>query len=548
MPEGRSAGTGGPLAAARASGWTWWRGRFGLRLAQDLRALTGWRQRLAAMLLGLLASLALPPIYATPLLVVAFTGLVWLIEGSRGRRAAFVAGWWFGFTHSIVGNYWIANALLTDAERFGWMIPPVVGGLAAVLALFPAAGALAARFGRSGVERVLVLAVAWTALEWLRGWVFSGYPWNLIGYSWAFSDAMIQFAAVAGIWGLSFVTVAAAAMPAALAQAGPPPRSRLGMALPGAFVILALLGLAGLWVGGTIRVANAVADPVPDVRLRIVQAAIPQSDKAQQDLREVHVLRHLELTLGSPGFDRATHVVWPETAVGYLLERHPELRRELARAAPAGGALITGAPRGMPETGPLGQIWNSLVAIDSNGAIVGTFDKFHLVPLGEYVPLRRYLPFLSKITPGGMDFSAGPGPRTLRLPGLPPVSPLICYEVIFPGQVADPSDRPKWLLNLTNDGWFGTSTGPYQHFVSARLRAVEEGVPLVRAANTGISGVVDAYGRVVARLGLDVSGVLDVALPQAAPDPTLYGRFGDWMLAVLLGLATAVAAAQRRID
>lgn len=547
MPEGRSSPARNAPVVLRASGPAWWGGAFGLRLADDLRGLAGWRRRVLALLLGLLASLALPPLYAVPLLLPAFTGFVWLVEGCRRPQAAFAVGWWFGFAHFMVGNYWIANALLTDAARFGWLIPPVIGGLAAVLAVFPGLAAAAAQRGRSGLERVLVLAIAWTALEWMRGWVFSGYPWNLIGYSWSFSDAMNQFAAVAGIWGLGFITVAAAAMPAALAEAGPPPRSRLGAALPGTLVALALLMLAGIWAAGEVRLANARSETVPGVRLRIVQAAIPQDAKAEEDLREAHILRHLQLTLGTPGFDGVTHVIWPETAVGFLLERAPPLRRELARAAPPGGVLITGAPRAAPETGPIEQLWNSMIAIDPTGAIVGTFDKFHLVPLGEYVPLRRFLPFLSKITPGGMDFSAGPGPRTLRLPGLPPVSPLICYEIIFPGRVADRADRPQWLLNLTNDGWFGTSTGPYQHFVSARLRAVEEGIPLVRAANTGISGVVDAYGRVVAELGLGASGVLDVDLPRPVPQATFYGRFGDWTLAALLGFAAAFTAAIGRI-
>ncbi len=239
-------------------------------------------------------------------------------------------------------------------------------------------------------------------------------------------------------------------------------------------------------------------------------------------------------------------MVWPETATRYLVEREPVVRQALAAAAPPGGAIITGAPRAEPLTGPLRQLWNSLVAVDHAGTITATFDKFHLVPLGEYVPLRAYLPFLSKITPGDFDFSAGPGPRTIDIPGLPPVAPLICYEIIFSGRVVDPSRRPAWLLNLTNDAWFGLSSGPYQHFASARFRAVEEGIPLVRSANDGISAFVDPYGRVIAELGLGQTGVLDGALPKPAAELTPYARFGDALLGVALLLAAGLALALSR--
>jgi apolipoprotein N-acyltransferase len=219
----------------------------------------------------------------------------------------------------------------------------------------------------------------------------------------------------------------------------------------------------------------------------------------------------------------------------------------VAAAAPERGLLITGVLRTDSPNGDWKEIWNSMAVLDRSGQIVGSYDKFHLVPFGEYVPLHRFLPFISKFTPGIADFSAGPGPRTLRLPGLPPVGPLICYEAIFPGQVVDRSDRPQWLLNITNDGWYGISAGPYQHFVSARLRAVEEGLPVVRAANTGISGVVDPYGRVLAQTQLGEAMALDVDLPQPLQELTPYARWGDAATAVLLAITASVAfAAWRR--
>ena len=520
------------------------------RAARAVATLTGWRRYGFAALLGALATAALPPVHAIVLLLPAFTGLVWLIDGSaRARvpwRAAFAAGWWFGFGHFLPGIYWIALALLTDPARFGWMVPFAVFGLAAGLALFPGLAAWLTRLsGAAGIGRVLALAVAWTVMELLRGHVLTGFPWNLIGYSWNLSDAMIQLAAATGIYGLSLVTVAAAAMPAVLADgagAGGPAgqRRRRWWALVAAGAVLGTI-----WVGGALRLAGAPPVDRDDasatgVRLRIVQANIQQDHKWQADLREANLARHLELTL-SPGFGGITHVIWPETAAPFFIANDAVRRRMIAAVVPPGGLVITGAPRTTPQPTDPVQVWNSLHAIDGSGAVVGTYDKVRLVPFGEYVPFRWILR-MAKITYGATDFSAGPGVRTLALAGLPPVSPLICYEAIFPGRVVDQDNRPSWLLNITNDAWFndpwfGLSSGPYQHFASARVRAVEEGLPMVRAANTGISAVVDAYGRVIARLGLGREGVLDAALPPPLDGLTPYARFGDWVLMIPLALA-----------
>jgi apolipoprotein N-acyltransferase len=287
----------------------------------------------------------------------------------------------------------------------------------------------------------------------------------------------------------------------------------------------------------------------PGVRLRLVQANIDQRLKWNPGERAANFGKYLSMTKG-PGFDEVTHVIWPETAIPYVVARDAEARAAIAAVVPPKGLLIAGAIRTTLAAGvkPF-QVWNSAHAIDQSARIVGTYDKFHLVPFGEYMPLRGILP-LQKITPGAVDFSAGPGPRTLALPGLPPVGLLICYEVIFPGNVLDRGNRPRWLLNLTNDAWFGESTGPYQHFAAARLRAVEEGLALVRSANTGISAVIDPYGRVIARLGLGVEGVLDSPLPLPLEGLTPYARFGDWiflgLLAIAVGLALIASPPARR--
>ena len=524
-------------------------------LARRTAALAGWPRRLVAVGLGALVSAALPPFFAVPLLGVAFTGFVWLIDGAGSARsparAAFAVGWWFGFGYFMTGLYWITNALLVDADRFGWLVPFATSGLSAGLAIFSGLAAAAVRLsGARGAGRVVALAVAWTALEWLRGQILSGFPWNLVGTAWVFSDALSQTVALTGAYGLSLLTVALAAAPATLgdpvnggADAGTGRRRWAAVV-----VMTALFGV--LWAAGAARLALAPAkvDPaaegsdgsvVPGVRLRLVQANIDQRLKWSPSERAANFRKYLEMTKG-PGFENVTHVIWPETAVPYIVARDAGARAAIAAVVPPKGLVITGAIRATPVGVKPFQVWNSAHAIDESARIVETYDKFHLVPFGEYVPLRGVLP-LKKITRGAVDFSAGPGPRTLALPGLPPVSLLICYEVIFPGNVLDPGDRPRWLLNLTNDAWFGESTGPYQHFAAARLRAVEEGLALVRVANTGISAVIDPYGRVIARLGLGDEGVLDspLALPLEALTP--YARFGNWILLGLLTIAIGLA-------
>jgi apolipoprotein N-acyltransferase len=498
----------------------------------------------AAFLLGALAMAALPPVDLTPLLAVSFTGLVWLADGARRPREAFGLGWSFGLGFFVAGLYWIAAALFVDIGQFWWLVPFAVLGLPAALAFFTGFALLAAHLlcrglRWRGVARVLTLAVCWCVAEWLRGHILTGLPWNLVGYAWsgAFpgSLAMLQTTSLVGIYGLSLLTVLVAMLPATLGDFG-------GRRWPPLIAAAVLLG-AALAFGSARLDAGPPAD-VPGVRLRIVQPSIPQSLKNDRTERQANFERHLTLSAApAEGEAPLTAVIWPEAAAPPFLDRFDQERMPIAAVAPPGGMALVGSDRTEPPPERPTHYWNSMVAVDHEGRILGSYDKAHLVPFGEYVPLREILP-INKVTPGTVDFSAGPGPRTLHLPGLPPVSPLICYEAIFPHAVADTADRPRWLLNLTNDGWYGITSGPFQHFSIARTRAVEEGMPLVRAANNGVSGLVDPYGRVVRRLGLDAIGYLDVSLPQSLA-PTLYERLGDLpfliALPLLLGLAWGVA-------
>ncbi len=514
------------------------------RTAGRLARLDGWRRLLAALVLGAVAAAALPPYHVLPLLWPAFTGLLWLLDGVRRGRTAFFVAWSFATGYFAAGIYWVGIAFLVDAQRFGAIMPFAVTGLAAGLGLVHGLAVLAVwRTGWRGMARVLALAAAWLVAEWLRTWLFSGFPWNPIGSVWTFSAVPLQLAAVTGVWGLSWITVIAAAAPAVAAETPSGPALGRWAALLGALVLLAVVGLGGAW-----RLAMAPpagSDVVADIRLRLVQPNIDQRTKWLPGRRMQHVNEQIELSR-SPGYEAITHLIWAETAVPYILVNEPKLREIIATVVPEQGLLLTGALRGDRSSGEL-RLWNSLHALDRQGTILATYDKQHLVPFGEYNPLKGAFG-MSKLTQGDVGFSPGEGPFRLDLPGLPRLAALICYEVIFPGQVTDPDARPAWLLNVTNDAWFGDSTGPYQHLASARLRAVEEGLPLVRAANGGISAVIDGHGRILARLGLNERGVLDVPLPRPAANITPYAWLGNWVVLVLFALSISFCLLLRRFS
>jgi len=489
------------------------------------------RTWLITFVAGALAALALPPFNLWPLLA-AFAVLLLALRRSRRRRDAAVLGWWFGFGHFLAGLYWIAIAFFSDAERFGALAIPAVLLLCAGLALFAALAAWLAvlRRWQSVTASALALALAWTASEVLRAYLFTGFPWNLIGYAWV-DTPVAQLAALTSVYGQSALGVALGALPAVLIERG----VRAGWRPLAAGV--AVLGL--VWLGGALRLADAEVAPVADVRLRLVQGNVAQHHKWDPELRARWFQRHLELST-SPG-DGISHVVWPESATPYALAQDATARAMIAEIAPQGGLVLTGGERFDLDAKPP-TAWNSLFVLDDAGTIVARYDKRDLVPFGEFLPLRALLGRLGleKLTRGSIDFRPGPGRATLELPGLPPVSPLICYEVIFPGEVVAPGAGPAWLLNVTNDAWFGQSSGPYQHLAMARVRAIEEGIPLVRSANTGISAVIDPFGRERARLGLGETGVLDAGLPQALDGRTPFARYRFWPLA-LLACALAVA-------
>ncbi|ONG52747.1 apolipoprotein N-acyltransferase [Pseudoroseomonas deserti] len=497
-------------------------------LLSKLSALTGRSALLAAFGLGVVAALALPPLYAVPALLVAIPGLLALLGGAASWKRAGWIGFAFGWGHHVAGLYWISHALLTDPWRWGWLVPVAVPGLALPLAVYAAVAAIVAWRAAPGWPRWLALAGAWTLLEWARGLLLTGFPWNALGTVWAFDALPLQGAAYVGVYGLSFVTLLVAGTP----YLGP-------RAVAGGAATLAVLAGFGL---------ARLAQPLPEgpgVDILLVQGNVQQEAKWREDQRWPIFRRYLELTrqgVAARGpSERPLAVIWPETASPFLLPQDEAARGYVAQVLPARGMLLGGSVRvdWTPE-GKVDHLYNSLSAVDGQGQLRAVYDKAHLVPFGEYMPLRGLIPI--RIVEGAGEFAAGPGPVALAPGGgIPPFSPLICYEVIFPAAVS-PAERPAWLVNITNDAWFGFSAGPFQHLAASRLRAVEEGLPLARAAQTGVSALFDARGSLAGQIGLGDMATLALPLPGSLP-ATIFARFGNWG-AILLGLlALAVAAA-----
>jgi apolipoprotein N-acyltransferase len=525
------------------------------RLAHSITLAWGWRRILIAMLAGAATVLALPPLNLWPVPFLTFPVLVWLIDGAaagrlRGVLAAALTGWAFGFGYFVAGLYWLGNALLVDAKTFAWLLPFAVLGLPAGLALFTAAGcALARLIWTRGAMRIIALALALTLTEWLRGHILTGFPWNAFGYALATPLPLAQTAALLGIWGLTFIAVAVYATPAAITD------DAADNARPWLAPALAVLVLAGLTAYGGMRLSRNPTTTVAGVRLRIMQPNLQQDEKFNYAQKQAVMARYLALSdrasgPQSSGVAGATHLIWPESAFPFFLTREPDALAQIAALLPENTVLITGAVRA-PESTPPGarvdRAYNSVYVIDHAGSILGAYDKVHLVPFGEYLPFQALLESLGlmQLTKVRGGFIPGDRHRTMMVPGAPRMLPLVCYDIIFPSDVVPHGERPGWMLNLTNDGWFGRSAGPYQHFEQARVRAIEEGLPLVRAANTGISAVVDPLGRVISSLPLGTEGVLDAALPQAL-SPTLYTRAGDSGPALIVVAGFILVARRRR--
>ncbi|MFG1399148.1 apolipoprotein N-acyltransferase [Xanthobacter sp. VTT E-85239] len=499
-----------------------------------MSALEGWRRLAVAFAAGALAALSTAPFGLWPVLAVSFPVLVLLLDGTRRGtrrpwRVSAAIGWWFGFGYFLCSLWWIGAAFLVDADVFAWLLPVAVVCLPAGLALFPALGLLAARLLWSrGPARLCALSAGLGGAEWLRGHVLTGFPWNTFGYALAENLALAQSAALIGIGGLTFVTILLLSAPVLAFSAAIRPRHL-------AFLAVAVIALGAMYAGGSLRLARTHVGSVPGVNLRVMQPALQQDEKFAYGRREAILDDYLALSAQTSarypgGLTDVSLLIWPESAFPFLYEREPWAARRIAESLPRNLVLVTGAARyGAPPEGQISPYFNSIRVIAANGTVLQSVDKVHLVPFGEYLPFQAFLERmgLEQLTRVRGGFSAGDSLRALNIPGAPLAGPLICYEAIFPGAVIPQGPRPGFLLNVTNDAWFGETPGPHQHFLQARIRAIEEGLPLVRAANTGISAIIDPLGRIVAYLGLDIRGVVDGYLPQALENPPPAARAGS---------------------
>lgn len=506
----------------------------------------GWRRAALGFAAGAIGALAMPSVAFAPAMIVALTLGVLLIDGAQGARgsalgSAFAVGWFWGFGYFLAGLWWLGAAFLVDAAKFAWALPLGVVALPAVLAFFPAvAFAFARALWSTGPRRVVAFAVALTTIEWLRSMLFTGFPWNDIGMTLGANLVTAQIAAFVGLHGLTFLTVLIGAAPATLWR----PEGRAHDFVP---TFIAALGCACIVGLGLWRLNAPPAPEQPKIRLRLVQPGISQGEdfsaaNADAILKTYFTLSDRATSPESTGIADVTHLFWPESAFPFLLARQPEVLKGIASFLQGGAILVTGAARAdaLPVGGARAKIFNAIQLVDKSGLRPEFYDKRRLVPFGEYVPFEDILRRLG-ITqfvalPGG--FSAGTGSNLFQIPGLPPALAQICYEAIFPIEIGTAFDRTdasaQWILNLTDDAWFGLTPGPYQHFAQARLRAIELGLPLVRVANTGISAILDGRGRTIRLLPLGDMGVLDGPLP-AANSPTLQRNFGSLLaLAVLL--------------
>ena len=513
----------------------------------------GWKRAAIATVAGALSSLAMAPFNAWPVLFLTFPVMVWLIDGAGGGRlhglpAAAMAGWWFGLGYFVPGLYWIGYAFLVDAPTFAWLMPFAVLGLPAYLALFPAFGFGLARliWSKDG-SRVIALAASLTASEWLRGHVLTGFPWNAFGYALTNPLALAQVASLIGLWGLTFLSVAIFASPAVLIDGNS--RGRRPWVAP----VMALLALVAMGIFGAVRLGLQPTTTVANVKLRIMQPNLQQDVRFNYAAKAEVMRKYLTLSdrasgPQSTGVRDASILIWPESAFPFFLTREADALAQIDDLLPKGTILITGSVRApdLPPGTRITRAYNSIYAIDHDGTVLSIYDKLHLVPFGEFLPFQDGMEKLGfvQLTKVQGGFIPGTGRRAMEIPNAPRALPLICYEAIFPDEVAARGERPGWIINLTNDGWFGISTGPYQHLQQARLRAIEQGLPVVRAANTGISAVIDPMGRIVARLGLGVEGVLDSSLP-AAIAPTIYARSGDIPAAMIVAAALILVIRRR---
>ncbi|MFN7038654.1 MAG: apolipoprotein N-acyltransferase [Alphaproteobacteria bacterium] len=465
-----------------------------------------------SFILGGMVSFTFAKFFLFPF-IFCFSAFLLLIKTSNTKKESFYIGWSFGFGYFSISLHWVAWALFTDTDKFIWLLPVSNIVFPAALGLYIAAVALFTYKFNKNKMLGLIFALNWVIIEYIRSKLFTGFPWNLIGYSFGFSLELLQLASIIGIYGLSFFAMIISLIPYIY----------FSKVKNKFFIIFGTICLIGSsYIYGKIRLKNQTE--FHDINLHIVQGNISQHDKWKEDMRFDNLSTYMKLSSNSK---ENAYVIWPESAVPYNIE-DIELLKYISKIIPKEGLLITGSIR-LEQYDNEEKWWNSISFINSEGKIISNYNKTHLLPFGEYIPFRHLIPAsLDKITYGIGDFERGIGPVTLNIDNkLPEVSPIICYEAIFPNIIVNRDHRPKWILKVTNDGWFANSNGPHQHFHMARVRAIEQGLALVRSANTGISAVIDSYGKIITSLPLGMQGVIKEKLPKALAEKTIYAKYGD---------------------
>ena len=510
--------------------------------------------RLLSLLTGAIAASGFAPHNAWPVTLACFAVWMWLVHDAATLRQVLVRGWLFGLGHFTVSNNWIQQAFTFQDAMPHWLGYGAVVILSLYLAIYPmlAAGlawrlasprAIGDSIARPGPGFALVFGAAWIATEWLRGTMFTGYPWNPLGVIWV-PTPVAHLAAYVGTYALSGLTVAVAGIPLFAT------RQRLPWIAAG-LAALSVPAIASIEVPLT-----PVALPADYPHVRIIQPNLGEEKRPTDDYAENN-LATIERLIGTPG-PHPRLIVWPEGALRFLIEdgyppqyywrAAPAVIRQriAAHLGPNDIVLTGGNALKFDAMGNVSNATNSIFALDARGAITGRYDKAHLVPYGEYLPMRPILSLigLQRLVPGDLDFDPGPGPRAMTLPHFGAVGMQICYEIIFSGETVDRAHRPALLFNPSNDSWYG-NWGPPEHLAQAQMRAIEEGLPILRATPTGISAIIAANGRVLDSIPAEQAGAIELPMPDALP-PTLFSRIGNWAAVIVATMLLLFAVAIRR--
>lgn len=481
---------------------------------------------------GSIFSLAFAPFYQFVAIFFAVPIYFLLVYKEQSRKHLGLIAFFYGLAHFITSLYWISIALTTDGDRFLWLIPFAIIGLNSLFALYFVLGAYLFYYlqTKNNVLDIFLFSAIWVCMELLRGYLFTGFPWNLTGYTINFSESISQIASIIGVYGLSFITILLASSICTIFLLK---NSRKQMLLP----IMMSVIFVSIIIWGHDRLKNNETQ-FTENKVMIVQPSIPQDIKWRNDKKFENLLKHItltEFTLKHSIHNYIDIIIWPEASIPYYVNE--EVAEQVYSFADnflkPGQFLVTGGIRAVLSDAGLAKVYNSMffTGFSEGKHYFQYYDKNHLVPFGEYMPFRSILP-IEKITHGAMDFYHGTGYISMKLPGIASFSPIICYEAIFPWEIVGET-RPEWLLNITNDAWYGESSGPYQHFAAARFRSIELGLPLVRAANNGISAVIDSYGRVIEKLDLNNVGTITSPLPTSIK-ATFYSKFYDFPLFTVL--------------